>query len=98
MAKKLVALILIISGLTLTVGCGTGFSDADIDKVKQSIREEFSKRDGVTITDVEMLRESPKKLTGFVKAQVSMFGVSREIMSACTATMGDSNEYIWNCG
>jgi hypothetical protein len=80
---------------------GKGFSAADIAGIKESIRTEFTKKGAelggkkgmYQVEDVQMIQESPKKLTGFVK--LKMFGVS--VMKDCTATMGDNGESIWRC-
>jgi hypothetical protein len=74
---------------------GNGFTDEDIAKIKQSIRAEFSKREGVTVEDVQMLRESPRKLQGFAKIKVPLLG---SIDKACTATMGTDGRSMWQCG
>jgi hypothetical protein len=74
---------------------GNGFTDADIANVTQSIRAEFSKRAGVTVQDVQMLRESPRRLEGFVKIKVPLIGT---VDKSCTATMGDDGRSIWQCG
>ena len=76
-------------------GCSpSGFSDADIEAIKKSIKTEFEKREGVTVVDVTMLKESPKKAIGLVKLNVPLAG---EITKACTATMGEVPQYIWQC-
>src|SRR5262245_51713186 len=43
---------------------GRGFSNTDISSIDQSIRSEFSQRPGVTVEEVQLYRESPRKLTG----------------------------------
>jgi hypothetical protein len=85
---------------------GKGFSPEDIAQVQQSIRTEFTKKGAelgkvgiptkkgeYQVEDVQMIQESPKKLTGFVK--LKLFGVS--VTKPCTATMGDNGESIWRC-
>jgi hypothetical protein len=74
---------------------GNGFTDADISNITQSIRAEFGKRPGVTVQDVQMLRESPRKLQGFAKIKVPLIGT---VEKPCTATMGDDGRSIWQCG
>jgi hypothetical protein len=74
--------------------CNSGFTDEDIAKVKESIRDEFDKRPGVKVVEVQMLKESPNKLMGFVKAKAPLFG---EITKSCSATMGEGHEYLWRC-
>ena len=80
---------------------GKGFSAEDIAGIKQSIRTEFAKKGtemggkrGVyQVDEVQMIQESPTKLTGFVK--IKLFGVS--MTKDCSATMGDNGESIWRC-
>jgi hypothetical protein len=79
---------------TLQSTPGIGFSDEAISSIEGDIRDEFSKRRGITVEEVQMLRESPRKLTGFVKAKAPLLGT---ITKACTATMGDDGRSIWSC-
>jgi hypothetical protein len=89
---------LVVVGIMLTVlmGCNKGFTNAQIDEVKHSIKTEYEKN-GATVTEVFMMRESPKKLVGFVKINVS-FGIwdSRTVTQSCNATMGEDS-YMWRC-
>jgi hypothetical protein len=70
------------------------FSDTEIANVEQSIRSEFGKREGITVTEVRMMKESPRKLSGLAKIQVPEFG---EVTKSCSATMGEDAQYIWEC-
>jgi len=72
----------------------SGFTDADIDAMTKSIKEEFEKREGVKVIEVQMLKESSKKAIGFVKLQVPLFG---EIAMPCSASMAENGRYIWQC-
>ena len=83
--------------LFLVCSCQSGFVQEDIDNLKKDIKTEFEKREGVRVTDVQIIKESPKKLSGFVKLTISVFGQSTEVTKSCTATMGDDNKYIWKC-
>lgn len=78
-------------------GCGTEFTDEDIVVCKQSIHDEYSKRDGVEVIEVVMMKESRKKLMGLLKLKVNFMGTDREITKSCTATMGETHQYIWQC-
>jgi hypothetical protein len=80
--------------LIVLAGCNSGFSGEDIAKVKDSIRTEFDKRPGIKVIDVQMLKESPTKLMGFVKVKAPLFG---EMTKSCSATMGEGNQYLWKC-
>lgn len=73
---------------------GRGFSDADVSNIERSIRSEFEKQRGVTVEDVKMLRESPRKLSGFAKIRVPLLGA---VNKACSATMGDDGQSFWRC-
>jgi hypothetical protein len=73
---------------------GRGYTDADVKRVEQDIRAEFEKRSGVIVSDVQMIKESPTKLTGFVKMRVPVLG---SIEKVCTSTMGETGQSIWQC-
>jgi hypothetical protein len=73
---------------------GIGFSDEAISAIEDDIRGEFAKRRGITVEEVQMIRESPRKLTGFAKVKAPLLGT---INKACTATMGDDGRSIWRC-
>jgi hypothetical protein len=78
--------------------CDSGFSDEEIERAKASIRTEFEKQNNVKVTEVALIRESPRKLTGYARMTASVLGISREISKNCTATMGEgSRQYIWEC-
>jgi hypothetical protein len=73
---------------------GIGFSDEAITSINRDIRDEFAKRRGITVEDVQMVRESPRKLTGFAKVKAPFLG---SMNKACTATMGDDGRSFWRC-
>jgi hypothetical protein len=73
---------------------GHGFSDTDISNIDQAIRAELSKSPGVAVEDVQLLRESPRRLTGFAKIKVPLLG---NVSKSCTATMGDDGRSFWQC-
>ena len=73
--------------------CNTGFSDQDIANVKSMVRAEFEKRPGVSVTDVTFIKESDRKLSGFVKLKIAEV----EVTKSCTATMGENAQSIWKC-
>ena len=60
-----------------------GFSDKDIQNIKEQIKAEAGK-DGTEVVDVQMYRESRTKLVGWVKIKVPLLG---EISKHCTATL-----------
>jgi hypothetical protein len=73
---------------------GTGFTDEDVGRIEQDIRTEFSKRRGITITQVHLQKESPRSLIGFAKATVPLLG---EHTMSCSATMGEDGKSMWEC-
>lgn len=87
--------------LLMLAACDSGFSEADIEQAKQSIRSEYEKLPGLTVVDVEMIKVSPTKLTGFVKLKPDglpkSVGALGEISKECSATMGEHRRYIWQC-
>lgn len=95
MKRKYAALVYIL--VFLFLGCVSGFTEDDINKCKKSIKSEFEKRRGVTVTEVNLIKESSKKLTGFAKMNVSILGEEIEVMKSCTANMGEDGQYIWKC-
>jgi hypothetical protein len=93
-------LAVMVLALALTA-CESGFSEADIEQTKQDIRSEYEKRPGLTVVDVQMIKESPTKLTGFVKMKPKglpkSLGTLGEISKSCSATLGENRQYIWRC-
>jgi hypothetical protein len=73
---------------------GIGFTDAAVTSIEQDIRDEFAERRGITVEDVQMVKESPRKLTGFVRIKAPFVG---SINKQCTATMGEDGRSIWRC-
>ncbi len=71
-----------------------GFSDAQIDSVKNQIRAEFDKKAGVSVEDVSLVRESANKLTGFVRLKIA--GLDADITKECAVTR-DDEQVIWQC-
>lgn len=80
------------------LGCTQpGFSEQDVRQTEESIRTEFNKKEGVRVTNVQMIRESPRKLMGIASMSVSLYGQHIDVTKSCSATMGDNNSYIWRC-
>jgi hypothetical protein len=73
---------------------GHGFTDADVANTEKNIREEFSKSRGLTVDEVKLMRESPTKLTGFVKLRAPLIG---QVTKSCTATLGEDGQFVWRC-
>jgi hypothetical protein len=65
-----------------------------IESVKGEIRHEYSNREGVTVQDVQLVKESDTKLSGFGKLKVNDI----EIFHGCTVTVAeDGSNSIWRC-
>jgi len=72
---------------------GHGFTQADVTRVEQDIRQQFGKQ-GSRVDDVEMMIQSPTQLTGFAKVKMPLLG---DITKNCSATMGTTGQYMWQC-
>ena len=84
--------------LALTLlGCGNGFADEDIRSCEEEIRREFGKREGVTVLDVTMMKESAKKLRGYAKLRMDLMGETMEVTKSCEANYMEGDQYIWEC-
>lgn len=88
-----------------TVGCQgifgppppPSFSPADVLAAKEQVRSMFSKQDFI-IEEVELIRETPQKLSGYVKLKkpVKLFPDIR-VTKQCTAIMGMDRRYTIDC-
>jgi hypothetical protein len=81
---------------SLLVACGqNGFTNEEIIKMKEAIKAEFEGRGPeFKVTEIELIIESPKKVSGFVKVKA---GDDDPVMLDCNATMGNDRKYIWKC-
>jgi hypothetical protein len=70
-----------------------GFTAADVERIEQDIRAQYAKRHEI-VEQVGLIRESPTKVTGFVKIKRALLGT---VMEQCTATWGIGGQYIWQC-
>jgi hypothetical protein len=81
------------------------FVKEDVEKIKSDIRAEFGKRDGIKVVDVQMIKESDRKLSGFVKLEIEALAELKNlggvfdgtILKECSASMADNWETIWSC-
>lgn len=84
----------ILAATLMLAGCNPGFQDEDIAAAKKSIKAEFEKKPGITVSEVVLLKESARKLSGFVKLKY----MSEEAMKSCSATMDEGGKnYVWRC-
>jgi hypothetical protein len=75
-----------------------GFSDADIEGVRTSIRTEYAKkRTDLQVEDVSLIRRDKRELTGFVRVKFPGSADAQTI--PCTANMDENGkQFIWSCG
>lgn len=73
---------------------GNGFSDADVQNIERDIREKYANGSGATVQEVQLIRESPTKLSGYVTLKQASVGT---IQKTCSATMGVDAQIIWEC-
>lgn len=73
---------------------GKGFTEADVANIEQNISIEFSKRPGVRVEQVKMLRESPTQMTGFVKLKMPLLG---DLQKSCNAKLVEGEQTFWRC-
>jgi hypothetical protein len=76
----------------------TMFNQGDIAKAETDIKTNFEQR-GFTVEQVSLIKESDRRLSGYVKFRKSSGLFSRvELRKDCVATMdADSRKYIWEC-
>lgn len=74
----------------------TGFDESQIQEIRTDIKSNYEKRDGVSVEDVVLFRESGNKLKGFVKLRIR--GLPDIVTRPCTATTADDEgQYVWQC-
>ena len=86
------------------------FDASRIEETQAVIREELANRIAeqqkkvrggnprIEVLEVALIKESCKKLTGFVKFRASLNKETAVLNRHCTATMGEgSYAYIWSC-
>jgi hypothetical protein len=82
------------------------FTQQDIEDTKKSIHEQYEENQGVKVVEIKLIKETERKLMGFVKLEVEgmkdlakVFGSdsSGTITKQCSATMGDDWEWVWRC-
>lgn len=93
MGAAILVLIICAAGYVLYQDA-IGFQKEDIAATEKSIKEEFEKRPGLKVTKVTLIKETSRKLTGFVNLEV----MGTPTTKSCQATMADSGgQYIWRC-
>jgi hypothetical protein len=97
--------------LLMLAGCGSGamsvsipgltspsFSEADVERTKETLRQQYAEQPGIQVLEVEMIRETPTRLTGFIKYRKKIFFSEREFSKQCSAVMGQDAQYLVRCG
>ena len=82
------------TGCGQSAASGRGFTDAEVVKVEQSIKTEFARRSGLSVSAVKMIKESPTRLTGVADIRTPSLGT---VQKACEATLGNRGQPIWEC-
>ncbi|MBT1517232.1 hypothetical protein KIP88_43645 [Bradyrhizobium sp. SRL28] len=81
------------------------FAQKDVDKIKEDIRTEFGKHDGLKAIAVQLIRENDRKLVGFVKREIEALAELKSLgglfdgtmMKECTASMDETWQTLWSC-
>jgi len=71
-------------------------SEGDVRNVTQTIKDEFGKREGTTVSSVKMAHDASGNLTGYAKLHSTAFG-GLDITESCIATRVENNEFILKC-
>ena len=89
-------LVFLLASLACT--SSSKFKEDDLAKTESEIKSDFEQR-GFTVEQVSMIKESDRRLSGFVKFRKSSGLFSKvELKKDCTATMDvDSGKSIWEC-
>jgi hypothetical protein len=85
--------------LLVSIACTSRqFHEKDIAKTETDISANFEQR-GFTVEQVNLVKESDRRLSGFVKFRKSSGLFSKAQLSKnCVATMdADSGKWIWEC-
>lgn len=96
-ANALLTLCVLIGGIAWSISDHDkpSFSNSDISSIKESIRTEFGKREGLSVLEVSLIKESERRLQGFVKLKTETLD---EVTKDCTAAMSiDDGQTIWGC-
>lgn len=94
-----IVLALLIGGAVWLWHSSDGFnSEANVDAAKKTIRTMWEK-EGFTVTEIQMVRETSKKLSGYVNLEkkVSLLPMLK-VTKHCTATMDTNGEkFLTQC-
>ena len=73
------------------------FREAEVAKAEADIRTQYESK-GFTVEQVSMIKESDRRLSGYIRVRKSKGLVKLEFSQNCAATMdADSGRYIWEC-
>ncbi len=91
----LAALAMILYSAYATYQGAQGFTPVFIEDVKKRMQDDFTAKK-FTVTEISMLRRSPRELAGFVKFKAP--GSDEIQQKTCSATMAeDKVTTSWNC-
>lgn len=90
-----VALVLVAISAYMSYRGTQGFNPVEIDDIKKRITDDFAAKN-ITVTEITMLRRTPRELAGFVKLKLP--GSDEIQQRNCSATMADDRvTTTWNC-
>jgi virulence-associated protein VapD len=73
------------------------FKEEDISKTETDIRTNFEQH-GFIVEQVSLIKESDRRLSGYVKMRKAGLFSKIPLTKNCIATMdADSSKYIWEC-
>jgi len=91
----LAALALVLYSAWTVYQGAQGFNPPAIEDVKKRMQADFAAKN-MTVTEISMLRRSPRELAGFVKLKAQ--GSDEIQQKTCTATMAKDNVTTsWSC-
>lgn len=95
---RLCAVVILLAFALFTTSCSSRFNEAQTLGAENDIRAQYEKQ-GFTVEQVNLVKESDRRLTGFVKLRKSAGLLSKvQMTKTCIATMdADSSRYIWEC-
>ena len=73
---------------------GIGFSDSDIQKIENDIKEKYDGKNGLSVEKVALIKTSDTTLEGFVELRNNN---NDRIQQSCEAKKGENLRIIWKC-
>lgn len=90
--------VMIAAAAVCLCACQPKFVQTDIDNITREIKTQLT-ANGMIVDDVQLVRETPTKLTGFARAHRDDPLIGRmNVVTKCEATMAAKEaRYIWSC-